>query len=79
MYFLCFREEFSPFIGGSGRAAPAVGARAQFLRGAYHALRHRALALHHGRLRLQGLHAKGHPPQTSWRAQPHRALRPPSC
>lgn len=62
---------------GAWRAAAAVGARAQLLRGAHDALGRGALALHHGRLRLQGLHAEGHAAQAGGRAQPRGARRPP--
>lgn len=69
-------EQVRAAVRGAGRAAAAVGARAQLLRGAHHALRRRALALHHGRLRLQGLHTKRNPAQTGRRAQPRWSLRP---
>lgn len=62
---------------GPGRAAAAVGARAQLLRGAHDALGRGALALHDGRLRLQGVHAEGHAAQARRRAQPRRPLWPP--
>lgn len=75
MVLLC-REE-RPSVRGPGRAAAALGARAQLLRGAHDALGRRALALHHGRLRLQGLHTEGHAPQARRRTQPRRPLRPP--
>lgn len=72
----CFiRKQVRAFMRGTWRTATAVGARAQLLRGAHDALRCGALALHHGRLRLQGLHAEGHPTQAGRRAQPRRPVR----
>lgn len=62
-------------VPGPGRAAAAVGERAQLLRGAHDALGRGPLALHHGRLRLQGLHAVGRAAQAGGRAQP-RGPRP---
>lgn len=73
--FYYFREERA-IVRGSGRAAAALGARAQLLRGAHDALGRGALALHHGRLRLQGVHAEGHAAQAGRRAQPRWPLRP---
>lgn len=72
-----FREQCSSAVRGSRRAAAAVGARAQLLRGAHDALGRGALALHDGRLRLQGLHSEGPAAQAGGRAQPHGPLWPP--
>lgn len=72
----CFiRKQVRAFMRGARRAAAAVGARAQLLRGAHDALGGGALALHYGRLRLQGLHAEGHAAQAGRRAQPRRPVR----
>lgn len=60
--------------GGSGRAAAALGARAQLLRGPHDALGRGALALHYGRVRLQGLHAARHATQAGGRAQPQQSV-----
>lgn len=72
-------REVRAAVHGAGRSSAAVGERAQLLRGAHDALGGGAVALHDGRLRLQGVYAVGHAAQAGGRAQPHqpRQGRPP--
>lgn len=68
-------QQVRALVRGPGRAAAAVGARPQLLRGAHDALGSSALALHDGWLWLQSLYTKGHAAQTGRRAQPRRPVR----
>lgn len=76
MWHGCFDRENGAAVRGAGRSAETVGARAQLLRGAHDALGYRPLALHYGRLRVQGLHPERYPAQTGRRAQPPGPQRP---
>lgn len=77
MWHGCFGRENGAAVRGAGRSAEAVGARTQLLRGAHDALGYRALALHHGRLWVQGVHPERHLAQTGRRAQSPGPQRSP--
>lgn len=66
-------------VHGPGRATAAVGERAQLLCGAYDALGRGAVALHDGRLRLQGVHAVGCPAQAGRGTQPRQPRQEPAA